>query len=111
MCIRDRFYWRSGVYLQNYYLIGQWPAHFMILGVGLDTLQRAAERWPGRERLGRVAAWLLPLPLLALVAFQVLFSLRYQDARAAGDGPPLQVRHARAPVSYTHLTLPTSDLV
>ena len=90
------FYWRSGVYLQNYYLIGQWPAHFMILGIGLDTLQRAAERWPGRERLGRVAAWLLPLPLLALVAFQVFFSLRYQDARAAGDGPPLQVRHARA---------------
>ena len=90
------FYWRSGVYLQNYYLIGQWPAHFMILGIGLDTLQRAAVRWPGRERLGRVAAWLLPLPLLALVAFQVFFSLRYQDARAAGDGPPLQVRHARA---------------
>ena len=90
------FYWRSGVYLQNYYLIGQWPAHFMILGIGLDTLQRAAEHWPGRERLGRVAAWLLPLPLLALVAFQVFFSLRYQDARAAGDGPPLQVRHARA---------------
>ena len=99
------FYWRSGVYLQNYYLIGQWPAHFMILGVGLDTLQRAAERWPGRERLGRVAAWLLPLPLLALVAFQVLFSLRYQDARAAGDGPPLQVRHARALIDQSRRLL------
>ncbi len=99
------FYWRSGVYLQNYYLIGQWPAHFMILGIGLDTLQRAAERWPGRERLGRVAAWLLPLPLLALVAFQVFFSLRYQDARAAGDGPPLQVRHARALIDQSRRLL------
>ena len=100
------FYWRSGVYLQNYYLIGQWPAHFMILGIGLDTLQRAVERWPGRERLGRVAAGLLlPLPLLALVAFQVFFSLRYQDARAAGDGPPLQVRHARALIDQSRRLL------
>ncbi len=90
------FYWRSGVYLQNYYLISQWPAHFMILGIGMDTAQHMAERWRGRERAGRVVARLLPLPLLALVAFQVFFSLRYQDARAAGDGPTLQVRHARA---------------
>jgi hypothetical protein len=99
------FYWRSGVYLQNYYLIGQWPAHFMILGIGLDTLQRAAERWPGRERAGRVVAWLLPLPLLALAAFQVFFSLRYQDARAAGDGPALQVRHARALIDQSRRLL------
>ena len=99
------FYWRSGVYLQNYYLIGQWPAHFIVLGIGLDTLQRAAERWPGRERLGRVVAWLLPLPLLVLVAFQVFFSLRYQDARAAGDGPALQVRHARALIDQSRRRL------
>mgnify|MGYP003377561201 CR=1 FL=1 len=99
------FYWRSGVYLQNYYLIGQWPAHFMILGIALDTLQRLAERWPGRERVGRVAARLLPLPLLALVAFQVFFSLRYQDARAAGDGPTLQVRHARALITQSNRLL------
>jgi hypothetical protein len=99
------FYWRSGVYLQNYYLISQWPAHFVILGIGLDTLQRAVERWPGRERLGRVVTWLLPWPLLALVAFQVLFSLRYQDARAAGDGPPLQVRHARALIDQSRRLL------
>ena len=99
------FYWRSGVYLQNYYLISQWPAHFIILGIGLDTAQRVAERWPGRERAGRVAAWLLPLPLLALVAFQVFFSLRYQDARTAGDGPPLQVRHARALIAQSNRLL------
>jgi len=99
------FYWRSGVYLQNYYLIGQWPAHFIILGLGLDTAQRIAERWPGRERAGRAVARLLPLPLLALVAFQVLFSLRYQDARAAGDGPALQVRHARALIDQSRRLL------
>ena len=52
-----------------------------------------------------MAAWLLPLPLLALVAFQVLFSLRYQDARAAGDGPPLQVRHARALIDQSRRLL------
>jgi len=96
------FYLRSGVYLQNYYLVGQWPAHFVILGVALDTLQRAAGRRAsaaaisGRSPAWRAAPWLLPVPLLALVAFQIFFSLRYQDARTAGDGPPLQVRHARA---------------
>ena len=99
------FYLRSGVYLQNYYLVGQWPAHFMIMGIGLDTLQSAAARWAtsaGTQRqrsLARAAVWLLPLPLLALVAYQVFFSLRYQDARTAGDGPPLQVRHARAVIT------------
>ena len=77
----------------------------MILGIALDTLQRLAERWPGRERVGRVAARLLPLPLLALVAFQVFFSLRYQDARAAGDGPTLQVRHARALITQSNRLL------
>jgi hypothetical protein len=95
------FYLRSSVYLQNYYLVGQWPAHFMILGIGLDTAQRAAERFAARvdsagaRRAWSAAVWLLPLPFLALAAFQVLFSLRYQDARAAGDGPQFQVRHAR----------------
>lgn len=94
------FYLRSGVYLQNYYLVGQWPTQFMILGIALDALQRMTERRaaraPGRQRAWRAAVWLLPLPFVALFTYQVFFSLRYQDARAAGDGPPLQVRHARA---------------
>ena len=96
------FYLRSGVYLQNYYLVGQWPAQFMILGIALDTLQSGAERRaeravaPRRVRAWRATAWLLPVPFLALLTYQVFFSLRYQDARTAGDGPPLQVRHARA---------------
>ena len=98
------FYSRSGVYLQNYYLVGQWPAHFMILGLGLDTAQRILERRFPSAR-GRAAAGLLAAPLLALVAYQVFFCLRYQDARAAGDGPPLQVRHARTLIDQSRRLL------
>ena len=105
------FYLRSSVYLQNYYLVGQWPAHFMILGIGLNTLQRAAGRLAarsgsaGRQRTWSAAAWLLPLPFLALVTFQVYFSVRYQDARAAGDGPQFQVRHAREMIATSRRLL------
>ncbi len=98
------FYSRSGVYLQNYYLVGQWPAHFMILGIGLDAAQRFFERRLPAGR-GRAAAGLLALPFLALVAYQVFFSLRYQDARAAGDGPPLQVRPARTLIDQSRRLL------
>ncbi len=93
------FYLRTSVYLQNYYLIGQWPAQFIILGAGLAAAQR------GAIRKNRATGWLVALPMLALVAFQVFFSLRYQDARAAGDGPPLQVRHARALIAQSNRLL------
>jgi hypothetical protein len=66
----------------------------MILGIGLDTAQRLVGQRFSPAR-GKAAAWLPAVPFLALVAYQVFFSLRYQDARAAGDGPLLQVRHAR----------------
>jgi len=99
------FYWRSGVYLQNYYLVGQWPAHFMILGIGLDALQRLIP-FPFGRGLGRGSlTWLITLPFLALFAFQVFFSLRYQDARTAGDGPLLQVRHARTLIDQSRRLL------
>ncbi len=96
------FYTRSSVYLQNYYLVGQWPAHFILVGIGLDTAQRAAARMARRAtttaagRAWRVAGYLLPALFLALVVFQVFFTIRYQNARVAGNGPPLQVRYARA---------------
>lgn len=99
------FYLRSSVYLQNYYLIGQWPAHFMILGIGLDTAQRMATGLAGRattpngRRLWSAAGLVLPLLFLLTAAFQVYFSLRYQDARAAGNGPTMQVRHARSMIA------------
>lgn len=105
------FYLRSSVYLQNYYLVGQWPAHFMILGIGLDTAQRLIARRADRARSSiarRVwlgAGILLPLLFLALFAFQVLFSLSYQNERAAGGGPLLQVRHARTIIDMSRRLL------
>lgn len=96
------FYLRSSVYLQNYYLLGQWPAHFMILGIGLDTAWRAATNraaTPGRRRLWMAVGMILPILLVASAAYQIFFTLRYQDARAAGNGPDMQVRHARAMIA------------
>ncbi|MBP8950702.1 MAG: glycosyltransferase family 39 protein, partial [Candidatus Promineofilum sp.] len=125
------FYLRSSVYLQNYYLVGQWPAHFVLLGIGVahcsailqnrgPTSQRSAilqDRAPDPirspawrksailENRATLAGWLVALPLVALLASQVFFSLRYQDARALGDGPPLQVRHARALIAQSNRLL------
>lgn len=104
------FYWRSGVYLQNYYLIGQWPAQFMFLGIGLDTAQRLVRQWVDGHAsaprwLGWSAAALVALPLMAVLVFQVRFTLHYQDARAAGDGPAFQVRHARAAIQQANALL------
>ena len=99
------FYLRSSVYLQNYYLLGQWPAHFMILGIGLDTAwhstaSRVTRAGTAAQRRAWSAAGLvLPVLFLALVTYQVSFSRRYQDARAAGNGPDMQVRHARAMIT------------
>jgi len=106
------FYLRTAVYLQNYYLVGQWPAQFIILGAGVAAAQRGAIL-PNRAsppaqnaiRENRATGWLVAVPVLALVAFQVFFSLRYQDARAAGDGPALQVRHARALIAQSNRLL------
>jgi 4-amino-4-deoxy-L-arabinose transferase-like glycosyltransferase len=95
------FYLRASVYLQNYYLIGQWPAQFMILGIGLDAAQRAAARRSTAaasddSRRGWAAVvWLLPLPFVALFAYQVYFNLVFQDMRAEEGGPDIQVRQAR----------------
>ena len=109
------FYLRSSVYLQNYYLLGQWPAHFMILGIGLDTAQRLAKdraaraATPAKRRGWAAAALGLPALLLILSAYQVFFSLRYQDARAAGQGPAMQVRHARAMIAMSRDLLAESQ--
>ncbi len=101
------FYLRSSVYLQNYYLLSQWPAHFMILGIGLDTARRAAAKMaaraatPAKRRAWATAGLVLPGLFLLSVVFQVFFSLRYQDARAAGQDSLMQVRHARAVIAMS----------
>ena len=112
------FYLRAAVYLQNYYLVSQWPAHFMILGIGLDTALRLVEQRASRAGAARRAwaapALLLPALVLALFAYQVFFSLRYQDARAGGSGPDIQVRHARTLIDTARRLLserPTCRLV
>lgn len=110
------FYLRSSVYLQNYYLLSQWPAHFMILGIGLALIAEWGLRIAGS--LPRIAYWLLLtaywlLPL-ALLAYQIYFNLSYQDARAAGDGTLIQIHHMRETISQSRNLLnqyPACDLV
>ena len=109
------FYLRSSVYLQNYYLLGQWPAHFMILGIGLDTAWRAMTSRTARaatiaqRRFWSVAGLILPVLFVALAAYQVFFTLRYQDARTAGNGPDMQVRHARAMIAKSRELLRSEE--
>ncbi len=105
------FYWRSSVYLQNYYLLGQWPAHFMIFGIGLDTAARLFRRLAGEatqpalQTVWKAAVWLMPMLLLAVAAFQVSFTLRYQDARVFEPGGGIQVRHARQLIAEANALL------
>ncbi len=101
------FYLRSSVYLQNYYLLSQWPAHFMILGIGLDTARRAAAGRAGqattsvKRQAWAAAGLVLPALFLLSAAYQVFFSLRYQNARAAEHDSLMQVRHARAMIAMS----------
>lgn len=109
------FYLRSSVYLQNYYLLGQWPAHFMILGIALDTAQQGAGQLAGRATTsGMRRAWLaaglvLPVLFLLLAAFQIHFTLRHQDARASGDNPHMQVGQARMIINTSRDLLAQAD--
>lgn len=110
------FYLRSSVYLQNYYLLSQWPATFMILGIGLAFIAEWGLRIS--DSLPRIAYWLLLtaywlLPL-SLLAYQNYFNLTYQDARAAGDGTLIQIHHMRETISQSRNLLkqyPACDLV
>lgn len=110
------FYLRSSVYLQNYYLLSQWPAHFVLLGIGLGCVAQWGLRI--RASLPRTAYWLLTtvyyiLPF-SLIAYQIYFNLTYQDARAAGDGTLIQIHHMRETIAQSRILLeqyPACDLV
>jgi len=114
------FYLRSSHYLQIYYLIGQWPAHFILIGVCVAGLQRVTERpaqSAGRKvtrRVLQLATWVVLLPLLALVGWQAWFNLQVQDHRFdAHEGSP-QIRHVRAAIRTSRQLLaerPECDLV
>lgn len=100
------FYLRSSHYLQLYYMIGQVPAHFVLVGVCLAGAQRGLEHLARRARQGkarravRLAAWaVLPLPLLTLVIWQCAFNVHFQDVRRQNKfGDAVQIRHIRAAV-------------
>jgi hypothetical protein len=115
------FYLRSAHYLQIYYLIGQWPAHFILIGVCVAGLQRAVERFAHqvgrkitRHTLQAIAWIVLPLPVLALVAWQAWFNLQYQDHRFQAHKGHTQIRHVRAAIQTSRRLLverPECDLV
>jgi hypothetical protein len=95
-------YLRSAHYLQTYYLIGQWPAHFLLIGVCLNGVQGIVEQAALRarrrtvRRTFRVVTWgVLPLSLVALVTWQVAFDVWFQDHRLRSDGGQPQIRHIR----------------
>lgn len=95
------FYLRSSYHLQNYYLLSQWPVHFVLIGVFVDGVQAGLERVAGQvnseaKRYGlAVAAWLVPLPLLLLATWQFAFNLQFQDVRWQKEDGRLQVRQMR----------------
>ena len=106
------FYLRSSHYLQNYYLIGQLPAPFILMSLGLDGLYRrladsaSSIRLPAARRGARIAVWaLLYIPLILLLGWQASFDLRLQDQRYhATHGPP-QIRHLRATIETSRRLL------
>lgn len=110
------FYARSSYYLQTYYLIGQLPAHFILLSLGLDGLYRrladrtSSIRPPAARRTARSAAWgLLYVPLLLLLGWQASFNLQVQDHRYhAARGAP-QIRHLRAAIQTSRQLLREHD--
>jgi hypothetical protein len=114
------FYLRSAHYLQIYYLIGQWPAHFILIGICMAGLQRVIERLTqnARRKVARrvlqLATWVVLLPLLALVGWQAWFNLQVQDHRLdAHNGSP-QIRHVRTAIRTSRQLLaerPECDLV
>jgi len=115
------FYLRSAHYLQIYYLIGQLPSHFLLIGVCLDGIQRGLERAALRtrgqsvQRAIQVTAWaILPLPLLLLAGWQFSFNLQFQDHRSKGRDGLIQIRHLRTATQTARQLLadrPECDLV
>jgi hypothetical protein len=102
------FYLRSAHYLQLYYLIGQMPVHFILMGFSLagaqSALEQAAQRigQPGWRRAAVASAQvILPLPLIALLVGQTLFTLRFQDQRRRTSSGPTQVWEVREAIDVS----------
>jgi hypothetical protein len=89
------FYLRTSVYLQVYYVMGQWPAPFILIGVALAGAQRWLEARRD-DRVGILASWsIVAIPLLALLVWQLVVNLQFQDARTNSSSDTMQIRHFR----------------
>ncbi len=114
-------YLRSSHYLQTYYLLGQLPAHFIVLGMGFDGLHGKLEQMVSRicrRRLRRgvrlAVGSLLWVPLLTLLGWQLIFNLQFQQHRYDAAQGAAQVRHLRTAIQRSSRLLdeyPSSVLV
>ena len=86
-------YLQPSFHLQIYYLLGQIPVHFIILGVAFAALD---------QRLGKVS-WLVPLAILPFLLWQAGFSLAFQNERLTNDR--FHIRHARAAIDEINTLL------
>ena len=110
------FYLRSSFHLQIYYLISQFPVHFLLIGILLDAIQdhRAGHTSQTRYRIRRIGALVAPGLLLALAGWYMIANLRIQDQRQVNRGGQVQIRHVRAEIIATRHLLaerPDCDLV
>ncbi|MCB8985013.1 MAG: hypothetical protein H6659_14370 [Ardenticatenaceae bacterium] len=90
------FYLRTAVYLQVYYLMGQWPAPFILMGLAVALTQQWLER-PWRRPWGRWASLGLAGLLIVLLAVQVILNLQIQNARLSENR--IQIRHVRQAIT------------
>ena len=89
------FYLQTSAYLQVYYVMGQWPAPFILMGLALAGAQSWLEGL-SHGRLGRVASWVIvALPVAILLAWQIAANLQIQDARLEAAYEGVQIRHVR----------------
>jgi hypothetical protein len=93
------FYLRTSVYLQVYYVISQWPAPFILMGLTLAAAQKWLER-PWRRTWGRPVSLALSTVLLLIVAGQIILNWQIQTARL-NDGQ-VQIRHIRQTIEQVN---------
>jgi 4-amino-4-deoxy-L-arabinose transferase-like glycosyltransferase len=86
------FYLRTAVYLQVYYVISQWPAPFILMGLAVASAQEWLER-PQQRRWGRPVSFGLSAALLLILAGQTALNWQIQTARL--DDGEVQIRHVR----------------
>ena len=90
------FYLRTAVYLQVYYVMGQWPAPFILMGLAVALVQQWLER-PWRRSWGRWASLGLAGLLIVVLAGQVALNLQIQNARLSENR--IQIRHVRQAIA------------